>query len=54
MTQPLKPGQVTPVSGIYRPTLGGKEVAISQGDRVPPTKPGGKFLLVTPTKQTKR
>jgi hypothetical protein len=48
----LKPGQVTPVSGIYTPSKGGKQVAISKGDRVPPTKPGGTYKLTTPTKKT--
>lgn len=51
MSKGLKPGQVTPVSGIYRPTKGGAEVALSQGDRVPPTKVGGTFTLKTPTKK---
>jgi hypothetical protein len=49
--KPLKPGNVTPVSGIYTPTAGGKQVALSKGDRVPPTEPGGKFKLTTPTKK---
>ena len=52
MTDRLKPGQKTPVSGIYRPTKGGTEVAISKGDTVPPTKAGGGFVLKTPTKKT--
>ncbi len=51
MTNRLKPGQKTTVSGIYRPTKGGAEVAISKGDTVPPTKPGGGFVLKTPTKK---
>jgi hypothetical protein len=51
MPKQLKPGNVTPASGIYRPTKGGAEVALSQGDRVPPTKSGGHFVLVTPTKK---
>jgi hypothetical protein len=52
MNKALKPGMVTPQSGIYRPSKGGAEVAISKGDRVPPTKPGGTFSLKTPTKKT--
>lgn len=53
MGKALKPGTVTPQSGIYRPTGGGTEVALSKGDRVPPTKPGYGFVLKTPTKQGK-
>jgi hypothetical protein len=49
MPKGLRPGKVTPTSGIYRPTAGGKEVALSKGDRVPPTSPGGTFILKTPT-----
>jgi hypothetical protein len=51
MTNRLKPGNKAPVSGIYRPTKGGSEIAISKGDTVPPTKPGGGFILKTPTKK---
>jgi hypothetical protein len=51
MSTKVRPGQKTPISGIYRPTKGGAEVAISKGDRVPPTKPGGSFILKTPTKK---
>jgi len=51
MNKPLKPGMVTPQSGIYRPNKGGAEVALSKGDRVPPTTPGGTFTLKTPTKK---
>lgn len=51
MPDKLKPGEKTPVSGIYRPTAGGTEVALSKGDRVPPTQPGGGFVLKTPTKR---
>jgi hypothetical protein len=47
----LKPGNKTPESGIYRPTKGGSEIAVSEGDRLPPTKPGGGWKLVTPTKK---
>lgn len=52
MGKSLKPGMVTPQSGIYRPSTGGTEVALSKGDRVPPTKTGGTFTLKTPTKKT--
>lgn len=54
MSKSLKPGQVTPQSGIYRPSGGGSEVALSKGDRVPPTKPGGTYTLTTPTKPAKK
>jgi len=49
MGKALRPGMVTPQSGIYRPSKGGTKVAISKGDRVPPTKTGGTFILETPT-----
>jgi hypothetical protein len=51
MPTTLRPGQKAPVSGIYSPTKGGAEVAISKGDRVPPTKQGGGFVLKVPTKK---
>jgi hypothetical protein len=51
MSKTLKPGNVTPQSGIYKPSMGGAEVALSKGDRVPPTKPGGTFTLKTATKK---
>lgn len=52
MSKTLKPGNVSPTSGIYRPTKGGAEVAISKGDRVPPTHKGGGFVLTRPTRKT--
>jgi hypothetical protein len=51
LAQPLKPGTKTPESGIYKPTKGGTKVAVSKDDRLPPTKPGGKWVLDTPTKK---
>jgi hypothetical protein len=45
----VKPGQKTPQSGIYKPSKGGAEVALSKGDRVPPTKKGGTFVFKTAT-----
>jgi len=54
VTDRVKPGEKAPESGIYRPTKGGAEVALSEGNRVPPTVPGGGFVLVTPTKETPR
>lgn len=47
----LKPGNIAPKSGIYTPSKGGAQVAISKGDRLPPTKPGGTFKLTIPTKK---
>jgi hypothetical protein len=47
----LKPGVKAPQSGIYQPSNGGTQVAISGGDRVPPTDKGGTFKLVIPTKK---
>lgn len=49
---PQKPGEPAEQSGIYKPTNGGSEVAISKGDRLPPTKPGGKWVLDQPTKKS--
>ena len=51
MAGSLKPGNITPRSGIYTPSRGGAQVALSKGDRVPPTKVGGTFKLTTPTKK---
>jgi hypothetical protein len=51
---PQKPGEPADKSGIYKPTKGGgTEVAISKGDRLPPTVPGGKWVLKTPTQKGK-
>lgn len=44
-------GDRCPQSGIYRPSTGGKEVAMSRGDVFPPS--GGKgadYTLVRPTR----
>lgn len=44
-------GQPTPQSGIYKPTNGGKEIAVSKGDRLPPSKgEATNYTLVRPTK----
>ncbi len=44
-------GQKTPQSGIYKPGNGGKEIAVSKGDRLPPAKgEGTDYKLVRPTK----
>ncbi len=39
-----KPGTKAPASGIYKSTTGGSEVALSRGNRFPPTKPGGSWV----------
>jgi hypothetical protein len=44
-------GQKVPQSGIWQPTNGGKQIAVSQGDTLPPSKGNGtSYILVTPTK----
>lgn len=51
MSKNVKPGQKAPDSGIYQPSNGGTQVALSEGDRVPPTVKGGTYKLVTPTQK---
>lgn len=44
-------GQPTPQSGIWKPDNGGKEIAVSEGDRLPPSKgEATTYHLVRPTK----
>ena len=44
-------GQKVGVSGIYQPTNGGKQIAVSKGDTLPPAKgEATPYKLVTPTK----
>lgn len=45
-------GQKAPQSGIYKPTNGGgKEIAVSKGDRLPPSAGKGTgYKLVRPTR----
>lgn len=44
-------GQKAPTSGIYRPSNGGKEIAVSKGDTLPPAKgKAANYTLVRPTK----
>ena len=44
-------GQSTPQSGIYKPANGGKEIAVSKGDILPPSKgEATNYTLVRPTK----
>jgi hypothetical protein len=45
-----RPGQKVPQSGIWTPTAGGTPIAVSKGDRFPPTKPGTGYVLKVPTK----
>lgn len=42
---PYRPGERVPASGIYRPTEGGTDVALSRGNRFPPTKAGGGWVV---------
>ena len=43
-------GGKTPVSGIYKPANGGKQIAVSKGDTLPPSKgKGTDYTLVQPT-----
>lgn len=51
MSKSVKPGQKAPDSGIWRPTKGGPRVTVSEGERMPPTKKGGGFVMDTPTKK---
>jgi hypothetical protein len=46
-----KPGQIVDRSGIYG-TVGGREAALSKGDRFPPTKAGSAWKPVRLTKPT--
>lgn len=51
---PSKPhtGGTAPQSGIYRPSNGAHEIAVSEGDRLPPA--GGEgvdYKLIRPTKK---
>lgn len=44
-------GTKVPKSGIWKPTKGGKEIAVSKGDTFPPAKGNGtNYTLVRPTK----
>lgn len=50
-SKPLHTGQKAPTSGIWDPTNGAKQIALSKGDTFPPA--GGKgtnYKLVRPTK----
>lgn len=46
-----KPGQECPQSGLYEPSLGGTQIALSKGDRFPPTDAGSGWVLVQATKK---
>jgi len=44
-------GGKCPQSGIWKPTNGGMEIALSEGDTFPPSNGGGTdYILVRPTK----
>lgn len=48
---PNHTGTKVPESGIWKPTNGGKEIAVSKGDTFPPEKgDGAGYKLVRPTK----
>lgn len=44
-------GQKAPKSGIYKPSNGGKQIAVSKGDTLPPAK--GKAATYTLVQATK-
>ena len=44
-------GQKVPLSGIWQPTNGAKEIAVSKGDTFPPA--GGKGTTYKPVRPTK-
>lgn len=48
-----KPGTKAPASGIYQTSKGGSQVALSRGNRFPPTSPGGSWVLKVPVKKSK-
>ncbi len=48
-----KPGQIVQASGIYE-TVGGREAALSKGDRFPPTTAGATWKAVRLVKTTAR
>lgn len=44
-------GGKAPQSGIWKPTKGGKEIAVSEGDTFPPANGNGTdYKLVRPTR----
>lgn len=51
MSKKSHTGGKVPQSGIYKPTNGGKEIAVSKGDTFPPSK-GNRtdYKLIRPTK----
>jgi hypothetical protein len=48
-----KPGEIVQASGIYS-TVGGREAALSKGDRFPPTTAGAGWKAERLTKTTAR
>lgn len=53
MTDEYRPGQVCPQSGIWV-DRDGTEIALSRGDRFPPTSIGGTWQLREATEQPAR
>ena len=51
---PNSTGHKVPQSGIWKPSNGGKEVALSEGDTFPPSRQKKtSYTLVRPTRQTR-
>jgi hypothetical protein len=48
-TPALKPGSTTPRSGIYQ-TPQGQQVVSTEGNPLPPGKPGTTYTLIDPAK----
>jgi hypothetical protein len=48
-----KPGEIVQASGIYE-TVGGRQAALSKGDRFPPTTAGATWKVVLLAKTTAR
>jgi hypothetical protein len=48
-----KPGEIVQASGIYE-TVGGRQAALSKGDRFPPTTAGASWKVVLLAKTSAR
>jgi len=46
----FRPGETCPASGLYEDAAGERQIALSKGDRFPPTRRGGTWHLVQITK----
>jgi hypothetical protein len=52
---PVKPGQKTTESGIYKDTKDGRRTTLDKGEKAPPTSsPGAKWKVEIPTDPKKR